>query len=225
MELEDIFKNLDDKKDIFKYLLNFITTDNENCLIYKVMCEYGMTIIIADIDGTEFDKLFINMYKDEKFSSKDFYISSSTYFGLTEKIFSNRTEYYICNNYYSNELNENLIMYIKLINKHYLEDNGEEMYDFIKSNKQIDFLPYNIVFSNIEEKLLICEKCKSQIIPVENICDFCNKKLCETCLSNSYYHFVECYTCSQRWCYYDGIYKDYKCEKAPRNGSCLDCGN
>jgi len=149
MELEVIFTQLDDKKEIFKYLHNF-TTDAENCLIYKDMCEYGMVLIIADIYGTEIEKLFINMYKDEIFSSKEFYISSSSYFGLTEKIFSNRTEYYICNNYYSNKLDENLIMYIKLINKHYLNDNGEEICDFIKSNKQIDFLQYN-VFSNIED--------------------------------------------------------------------------
>jgi hypothetical protein len=51
-----------------------------------------------------------------------------------------------------------LIMYIKLINKYLLEDTdiyGNELYNFLKSDKIIDFLP-NTIFVNIPKNALIC---------------------------------------------------------------------
>ena len=159
MSLQNIFSSLDEPQDIFEYI-NDLKPDNNNeyFVCYKIICEYGINVIINDIHGNELNRLFVNTFKNEEFSSKEFYISSSTYFGLSEKIYSNRTEYYICDNYYSNELDDNLIRYIKLINKYLLEDTdiyGNELYNFLKSDKIIDFLP-NTIFVNIPKNALIC---------------------------------------------------------------------
>ena len=187
MSLQIIFGLLEDPKDIFKYINDWKPDDNKYFVCYKVMCEYGITVIINDIHGNELNRLFVNTYKDEEFSSKEFYISSSTYFGLSEKIYSNRTEYYICDNYYANWLDDNLIRYIKLINKYLLEDTdlyGDELYNFIKSDKLIDFLP-NTIFVNIPENALICDYCNAQIVPLEDECDFFDRKMCEMCEMNN----------------------------------------
>jgi hypothetical protein len=227
MCLQTIFKSLENEEDIFIYIHDWIPTDNNEYFVcYKIWCEYGVNIIISDIQGNKLNHLFVNDYKDETFSSKDFYISSSTYFGLSEKIYSNRTEYYICDNYYSNNLDDNLIMYIKLINKYLLEDTdlyGDELYNFIKSDKLIDFLP-NTIFVNIPENALICDTCHSQIIPIDNQCDFCDRKMCENCKMNSYYSFHKCDKCETKYCYYDSLNADYRCLKIPKSCS-SNCGN
>jgi hypothetical protein len=224
MSLQTIFSSLEEPQDIFKYINDWKPDDNEYFVCYKIMCEYGINIIINDIHGNELNRLFVNTYKNEKFSSKEFYISSSTYFGLSEKIYSNRTEYYICDNYYSNKLDDNLIRYIKLINKYLLEDTdlyGDELYNFIKSDKLIDFLP-NTIFFNMPKNILICDSCNAQIVPLENKCDLCDRKMCETCQMNSYYSFHYCNECGTNYCYYYGLGNDYKCLKA--SGNCDECG-
>ena len=157
--------------------------------------------------------MFINNYKDEQFSSKPYYISSCTHFGVDEKIFSNRTEYYICGNYYSSSLDDKLIIYIKLINKIILEDmDSEELYNFIESDKKIAILPYD-TFYNMPQNMLICGSCNSKIITVENQFDFCDKKLCDECQHSSDYSFHYCNTYETKWCDVDVKYRSGNCEK------------
>ena len=71
---------------------------------------------------------------------------------------------------------------------------------------------------------LTCDSCDTQIIPLENRCDFCDKKMCETCQMNSYYSFHYCNECGTNYCYYNGLGDDYKCLKAKYSGHCFDCG-
>jgi len=171
--LQIIFTSLEDPKDIFKYINDWKPDDNEYFVCYKIMCEYGIIVIINDINGNELNRLFVNTYKNEEFSSKEFY--------------------------------------------------GDELYNFIKSDKLIDFLP-NTIFVNIPKNALICDSCNAQIIPLENQCDFCDRKMCETCQMNSYYSFHYCNECGTNYCYYNGLGDDYKCLKAKYSGRCWDCG-
>jgi len=119
-----------------------------------------------------------------------------------------------------------LIELINLTTKLHNEDTdiyGDELYNFIKSDKLIDFLP-NTIFVNIPKKELICNSCNAQIIALENQCDFCDRKMCETCQMNSYYSFHYCNECGTNYCYYNGLGDDYKCLKAKYSGGCWDCG-
>jgi hypothetical protein len=77
---------------------------------------------------------------------------------------------------------------------------------------------------NQSKKELICDSCNTQIIPLENQCDFCDRKMCETCQMNSYYSFHYCNECGTNYCYYNGLGNDYKCLKAKYSGGCWDCG-
>lgn len=79
-------------------------------------------------------------------------------------------------------------------------------------------------YINIPKKELICDSCNTQIIPLENKCDFCDRKMCETCQMNSYYSFHYCNECGTNYCYYNGLGNDYKCLKAKYSGHCFDCG-
>jgi hypothetical protein len=121
-------------------------TPLRNLIGYKEEGEYGTNITIYNINGDEYTKLFINNYCDEEIISKPYFISSCSYFGLDEQIFSNRTEYYICGKYYSNKINKKLESYIKLINKIILEDKAdEELYNFIESEEVIIIFPHDIL--------------------------------------------------------------------------------
>ena len=144
--IKNVFNDLDDKSDLFEHISHIIPLiKHDNLIAYKEENEYGTLIKIFNINGVELTKLFINNYKDERFSSNPYYyISSCTHFGLNEKIFSNRTEYYICDKYYSSSLDERLISYIKLVNHLILEEpTNEELQNFIKSDEIITILQNN----------------------------------------------------------------------------------
>jgi hypothetical protein len=98
--------------------------------------------------------------------------------------------------------------------KHYDEFNKN--YDIIKI--------YGDELYNIPKKELICDSCNTQIISLENQCDFCDRKMCETCQMNSYYSFHYCNECGTNYCYYNGLGDDYKCLKAKYSKGCSDCG-
>lgn len=218
--LQTIFPFLEDPHDILKYINEPIS--KENIICYKISGEYGTTIFINDNYGNKLHYIFVNHYQDLRFSPKEFFISSSSLFGLTEHIFSNGTGYYICDNYYLNYLDDKLIMYTKLINE-YLQD-IEELCDFIRSDKELDFLPA-FIFQGIPENALICGSCKSDIIPIDNQCDFCERKLCDNCQQSSDYSFCKCDACNTKYCYYNSKYVDHKCLKIKSNGNgCIECG-
>lgn len=77
---------------------------------------------------------------------------------------------------------------------------------------------------NIKLKDNLCQQCLTPI-PLSNRCDFCNLRLCETCLDNSYYSFHHCDECEANWCYFDGKYNDYPCQMAPSSSNCQYCGH
>lgn len=61
--------------DLFKDISHIITLNKCNNLIaYKEKNEYGTLIKIFNIIGVELTKLFITNYKDERISSKSYYI-------------------------------------------------------------------------------------------------------------------------------------------------------
>ena len=103
------------------------------------------------------------------------------------------------------------------------KDNLLELYNFIKSDKTIDFLPED-TFINIPIDAFICDSCKCNIIETDNQCDFCDKKMCEECQSSSYYHFIKCEECGVKYCYYDGLNSDYRCLKIRGGSNCENCG-
>jgi len=221
-KLQVFFRELEEPQSIFESIRDFLPGDQDSYIVcYKVKCESCTEIVINDIHGNVLNSMIVNYYKDDRFSSEDFYISSSTYFGLKEKIYSNRTEYYIGDKYYSSDLDSKLIIYINVINDYLL--GNTDLYNFIKSDNTIDFLPED-TFINIPEDAFICDSCKCNIIETDNQCDFCDRKMCEECQSSSYYHFRKCEVCGVKYCYYDGLHCDYKCLKIGGGSNCENCG-
>ena len=78
--------------------------------------------------------------------------------------------------------------------------------------------------SVLEINTNICQQCLD-IAPINNQCYFCNLRLCEKCLDDSYYSYHHCSKCQLTWCYYDGRYTDYPCQKAKYEGDCEECGH
>lgn len=148
MSIEELFETLENPRDIFNHIHEWISPANSEFYVcYKEKSEYRTYILISDILGEEVLHLFVNYEEDEELSTKPFYVSSCSYFGLTEKIFSNRTEYYINGTYYSSSIDDNLKKLIRLINQYLLENefiHGEELSDFIESDMKIDLLSRNI---------------------------------------------------------------------------------
>jgi hypothetical protein len=202
-KLQVFFRELEEPQSIFESIRDFLPSDQDHYLVcYKVKCESCTEIVINDIHGNVLNSMIVNYYKDDRFSSEDFYISSSTYFGLKEKIYSNRTEYYIGDKYYSADLDTKLIIYIKVINDYLL--GNTDLYNFIKSDKTIDFLPED-TFINIPRDAFICDSCKCNIIETDN-------------------HFRKCEVCGVKYCYYDGLHSDYRCLKIGGSSNCGNCG-
>lgn len=216
--LDKLFDHLDDKYDIFQELKQ-LCIKNDFLVSYKEFSEYGVTIRIFNMNGEELTKILMSA-SDEK---NLYFITSFTYFGIEEKNYSNRTEYYICGNYYSSSINDKIKMYQNKINDVVFNEHScPELRDFIKSSKKIELLPLDTLY-NLEENMLICNFCCSEIIPIENQCDFCDKKLCEKCCEENYYSFTECLICNTQWCYYNGLHIDYKCTKMKMSGNCEGC--
>lgn len=141
-EITHLVTQLDDKYDIFNQI-NETTKEKLNHLLIglKFKSEYGTGIEIFDLNGKNFIKLFVNHYREEEYIENDFYLSSFTYLGqgLSEKIYSNRTEYFFNGEYLPTanrvihllrKLNQSLI-----VNKYY-----PELYDFIISKDEVRFI-------------------------------------------------------------------------------------
>ena len=171
--------------------------------------------------------MFVRDCADERFGPESFYISSCSYFGLTEKIHVSGVDYYLGDKYYSNALDDKLIKYIKLINQYLIDDSdiyGDGIYEFIQSGKMIDLL-HSSMFEGIPNDDVICNTCYCKFIEDKNQCDFCDRRMCDECQQNSSYHFVRCDTCDTKHCYFDGPYINHKCLKSGlRSGDCIDCG-
>jgi len=100
--------------------------------------------------------------------------------GLQEKIYSNRTEYFINKKYYTSDCDDdNLVSLIKLVNEIIL--NYDVMKDFIESD------------------IFCCDQCSTLNIDPDNECDFCHIKLCDNCASGSDVSFHNCEECKTKW--------------------------
>jgi len=82
---------------------------------------------------------------------------------------------------------------------------SEQFHDFINSNDNFIIIP-EFEFSGIDLNIICC-----QTLDNVQVCDFCKIKYSpnEIC-------FHECEYCSVKWCYFDGRYADYYCEKNKR---------
>lgn len=78
----------------------------------------------------------------------------------------------------------------------------------------------------LPEDLLYCKRCYSLDVPEDNSCDFCCDSMCEKCLDlQDTISFHKCDDCKTKWCYFDGKFADYRCQKIGiHSGSCLECG-
>jgi hypothetical protein len=98
--------------------------------------------------------------------------------------------------------------------------------EFIKSDENFRVIPRSEFVEEIDLDIGIpsCQTCGKMVVVVDNVCDFCDRCYCETCMPDEY-SFSKCDTCGKRWCYYNGKHIDYKCVKTEFiSGDCLDCG-
>ena len=98
--IQCIFNELDDKYDIFNYIQD-INIEN-NYIAYKESNEYGTSCCVYTKEGIE----KLNILYDSLKRISSFYFDKSL--GLHEKIYSNRTEYYINGCFYSCEIDFNI---------------------------------------------------------------------------------------------------------------------
>lgn len=131
------FKQLDDPYDIFNE--SSVDVQLGNCYIsFKEECEYGISIIIFNNYGEKYISLFLKYDEHNIYTDKKYYISSFYYDGngLMEKIYSNRSEYFINDIYYSNKLDDKIDKIIKQLNELLI---GYKFYpkllDFIQSDE------------------------------------------------------------------------------------------
>ena len=140
LKLIEIFDKLDDKKDIFKEIKNFNIGNNYIC--YKELNEYGLAIIISEINGEKIYDIFID--ESSQYGSITTFYNTKSNIGLFEKIYSNRTEYYLDSKYHSCNLDNEIINIIKENTKLILKDKKYPiLYNFIKSDENIIIISKN----------------------------------------------------------------------------------
>jgi len=216
------FHELDDPHDIFKEDLSEFFA----CIIgFKQFSEYGTSIEFYTNNGEEHSKFFIVNETHESFPTEKFFISSfsENKQGLEEKIYSNRTEFFINGHYYGNKHNDKIDDIIKQINQLFIEEKiSQTFYDFIKSDDTLLILPID-EFSSAYLNVVSCNICHT-LDDVET-CDFCENRYCEKCCPDEI-SFRDCSVCPAKWCYFDGKYADYYCsENTRRGGTCEYCGH
>jgi hypothetical protein len=136
----------DDPYDIFKktYFDNQILNQY---IALKFKCEYGTTIEIYSVFQELYIKMFIVNGKSEyNTTGKDypFYISSLTIggSGLSEKIFSNRTEYYLNGHYCGTQMNNTTKELMQKVNFQFHEEKVyPRLLEFIKSGDNFRVIP------------------------------------------------------------------------------------
>lgn len=228
-----IFNELDDPKDIFNHInINNIPLEDGNILIsYKEKCEYGTSLkIFHALLGKIIVNIFISNIEKYHITTFTFHnLDSDQVDGLSEKIYSNRTEYYF-NGVHQTDVDKVDIV-IKYINNQFdqLKDYCEKLYNFLYSSDTFEIL-YLDDIDNLEENfyselvdVTICDICR-KFISKEDCCDFCDIKFCDNCIPDEI-SFHTCDTCHKTICYTNTKYTDYKCQKTRFNGSCIDCGN
>jgi hypothetical protein len=227
----DLLKN-EDPYDIFKetYYDNQILNQY---IALKFKCEYGTSVEVYSVFQELYIKMFIVNGKSKyNTSGKDypFYVTSFTIggSGLSEKILSNRTEYYLNGHYCGTQMNDITEELMQKVNFQFHED---EIYpillEFIKSGDNFRVIPRSEFVEEIDLDIGIpsCLGCGKMVFDAkDDVCDFCDRCYCNECFPEEY-SFRRCDTCCKRWCYYDGKHIDYKCVKTEFiSGECMDCG-
>ena len=133
MEMKNMMESYDDINDIFDELKDGDIGNNYIC--YKESNEYGYSIKIYEQTGELIYNIFLCEDICDELQGKcitTFY-NNKTKKGLFEKIFSNRSEFYINDVFTSYDINNNMINNIIKINtKMILEDKKyPELYNFI----------------------------------------------------------------------------------------------
>lgn len=222
-----------DPYDIFKktYFDNQILNQY---VALKFETEYGT---IAEVRSV-FEELYIKMMivdgKSEYNTSGldyPFYLTSFTIGeeGLSEKIFSNRIEYYLNGHYFGNQTDPITEKLMERVNYQFQKEKFyPRLLAFVESDDDFQIIPRTEFEKEIDldcGDIPECQNCaKKMISESDNICDFCNRCYCDSCMPDEY-SFHKCDTCGKRWCYYDGRHIDYRCEKTNFiSGDCWDCG-
>lgn len=139
-QIEKLFNELGDKKDLFKETKYMNIGDNFIC--YKELNEYGLSIKICENNGEEIFNIFLDKDDNKNNIVTSFYCNKTNK-GLNEKILSNRTEYYIDGKYEGTEKDDNIDNIIKNNTKMILEDKKyPTLYKFIvRNNMKIILIP------------------------------------------------------------------------------------
>lgn len=134
--LFEAFLKLENKWDILDYIKdNNIPMDDDKYLCYKIEGEYGITIEIVDSTLNKYLHLFLDTLGDENKITSFLYNNA---IGLFEKIYSNRTEYFINGEYYKNDLDEKLDEMQNKFTKSILIDKiFPKLYEFIIGDEEI----------------------------------------------------------------------------------------
>jgi hypothetical protein len=104
-------------------------------------------------------RFFVNLEENNKYTNKPFWISSFTVEGngLSEKIYSNRIEYFINNKYYSNQIDDKLDGLLKQINDAWIQMNiCPKLLEFI--DKKIEMGEKQLCLFDFEEIELAYEE-------------------------------------------------------------------
>jgi hypothetical protein len=147
----DKFKEIEDSEDIFQFTKQDDYVDDVLYCI-KEKGEYGISIRLFFSDGEEYMKVFVNL-ENNRYSSKHFWFSTFMVDGkgISEKIFSNKTEYYVNGNYYTNKINDHIEFIFKEINHYWIEERlYPRLLDFIEKDisigqKQLCLFPFGEV--------------------------------------------------------------------------------
>ena len=130
-KIKKIFHDIGDKNELFKYIIDEDIGDNYIC--YNQISEYGHYIKICEKTGEEIYNLFLS---DEIDDVECEYITTfwnnKTKKGLSEKIYSNRTEHYIDGKYHSTNFSDEIMILIRENTKMIMKDKKyPSLYKFI----------------------------------------------------------------------------------------------
>lgn len=130
--LRTLYNEYDEFRDLLKEI-------GEYYVYQKEVGEYGLSVFIYKFTGELIGLVFIS--SDE--NRVEGFMNYNTLRGIDSHIYSNRTKYYINNEYHSDMIDDDLIMN-DLINKHtklVLEDKKYPMlYEFIKGDDKITLI-------------------------------------------------------------------------------------
>lgn len=143
--LQQIYDELDDKDDICNYF-KALNIDDSNYIGYKHITECGdINIIINELDGTEKINILYSLSLCDPLNRP---VISTFYYdkhiGIFEKIYYDKTEYFINGQFYGTILTYDISNLINKITSLVLHNRiFPTLYNFIESDDEITLLPKN----------------------------------------------------------------------------------